>query len=227
MTITDLRKSVRVPNRWQVFIDGDYAFSLSEVDLLYHKLTVDLEISEERFKNLKSEVVLVEARDRAARFLGGRARTRVELERKLEEIGYPADISEQVLAQMERIGYLDDMNCCKEHIRVRFDAGFGESRIKWELEQKGADPALVEKALEESGYSEEEAVLKALAPKIRKRSVDLLEQKDRKKLFDYLLRRGFPSRVAADALKCAALDSDDASGDSPDGFLDEDDGAAE
>ncbi|MDR1537695.1 MAG: recombination regulator RecX [Clostridiales bacterium] len=199
MMITALEPQRRKPKRWSVFLDGEFAFGIDEVDMLYYKLAVNSEITKERLDFLKESLLAAKARDRALAFLGHKARTRGEVESKLKEDGYPEDLIARTLELLTGYGYVDDLGYAREYIEQRSNAGYGFQQIRWNLEQKGIDAAVLEEAFEHSVAREEEAVLKALLSKTRGEVLTAPAKK--MKLYEFLLRRGFPSELARAAMK--------------------------
>jgi regulatory protein len=112
-------------------------------------------------------------------------------------------VVEEALTRLSEYGYLDDR---------RFAVGFasfkvrqkpvGRQRLKRDLALKKVDRAVADEALELvfSEFSEEDLINKAIEKHNRLRGRPV-SRNDAKKLFDYLLRRGFPFDLVAEKLR--------------------------
>ncbi len=123
------------------------------------------------------------------RILGYRARTRLELLHRLER-RYSSDAVQQAVERLEQSGYLNDADFARSWRRSREAhrprSGF---LIRRELEQRGVSREVAEEAVadldeEDSAYRAGHGRLKSL------RDVDWTTF--RRRLGDYLRRRGFP-----------------------------------
>lgn len=152
------------------------------------------------------------ARAAALRLLGRREYTRAELVRKLSERGYaPADV-ESTLQRLAGEGLLDDRRVAAAHVRVASRVkGRGRLRIARELDARGIDADIVRETL--AALPEEEDA-EALARILSRRNVPpRLSMAERRKVFQQMLRRGFPSDAIARALRARASEGP---GDDPD-----------
>ena len=88
----------------------------------------------------------------AAHFIGYAARSRSEVERRLERAEYAPEIIEAVLSELATRGWLDDTQFARNWVQDRADRKkYGKSRLAAELRRKGVDRAAVDEALEEPG----------------------------------------------------------------------------
>ena len=71
MLITAITQQKRDPSRYNIFIDGAYAFALPMQDILYFKLKEGQEAAEETIAFIRKNLIYIKAQDTALRFLGG------------------------------------------------------------------------------------------------------------------------------------------------------------
>ena len=132
------------------------------------------------------------AKDKALEFLKYRSKSESELRRKLSGKKIRRDIIDEVLADLSRVGIIND-----REFAMRFSRDFisrkpaGEFLLKMELKKKGIKDEIIDETVE-AVYSEldkKELILKL----IRKKKFDpaAAEQKEKKRMYDFLLRRGF------------------------------------
>ncbi len=138
----------------------------------------------------------------ALRLLTATPKSSKKLREKLAEKGYPREVLDLTLEQLEKQGVLNDralaQSLCRSFIN---DKPSGRKRIAFELEKRGIRTHLIQEVLE--GYSPEEERQKALELARTKweRWPRLAPSKRWKKVYDFLLRRGFDFSVARKALE--------------------------
>lgn len=149
------------------------------------------------------EKELTRARNTAYRLLTYRARSRKELEVNLRDREFGEAVIEAVVADLTRLGYLNDREFARQwaagRIRLR---GFGRRRIEQELRKKGIDRNVIQETLRwvfedspEADIAQEEA-----EKKLRSLTHFPLEVR-RRRLAGHLERRGFPSGTIYDVLR--------------------------
>ena len=131
-------------------------------------------------------------RQSALRFLKIRPRSVAELKSKLELKGFEVSEIEETLQWLQNIKLLDDRTFTKSWIQYRLARPFGFRRIISELKEKGVADEIIEQAIEEVKleYVESETILE-LAQRRAKRLTGIDPQKRKKRIYDFLIRRGF------------------------------------
>jgi SOS response regulatory protein OraA/RecX len=91
------------------------------------------------------------ARERALRLLAFRDRACDELRTRLAQEGYPPPVAAAVVADLARVGLLDDARFAASMARVLVDVrGYGRARVLRELEARGVDPSVATEATAEA-----------------------------------------------------------------------------
>lgn len=138
------------------------------------------------------------AKNLCLRLLTTRARSRAELAEKLHERGIPADAAQRVLDRLTAVGLVDDVAFAEAFVvSRRRDRALGRSALRTELQRKGIDRAVADRAV--AGIDEESE---------RRRAADLVAQRldaamfagpqaARRRLLALLARRGYSVSVAA------------------------------
>ena len=141
------------------------------------------------------------AKAAALRFLKIRPRSIGELKNKLEAKGFSSEDIEANLHDLIASGLLDDRAFTKSWINYRLARPFGFRRIIQELKAKGVDQEIIEQAVAEvEGYSSQKAALD-LAQRRWQRLPAIDPLKRKKRVMDFLLRRGFEADVVMKVLK--------------------------
>jgi len=141
----------------------------------------------------------------ALRLLTATPKSSKKLREKLAQKGYPREVLDLTLEQLEKQGVLNDRalaeSLCQSFVNYKPS---GRKRIAFELEKRGIRTHLIQEVL--AGYSAEEERRKALelAQTKWERCARLETPKRRKKVYDFLLRRGFDFSVAREALEKVA-----------------------
>lgn len=128
----------------------------------------------------------------ALRFLKIRPRSVEELRDKLSNKGFDAQEVSSTLDYLQGIKLLDDRAFTASWIRYRLARPFGFRRIITELKTKGVAPEIIQEAVQaaQDEYSVKETI-EELANRRLKRLGGIEPQKKKKRLADFLIRRGF------------------------------------
>lgn len=199
--ITAIEPQVKNPSRVSIFVDGEWALGVHAEVAVTAGLRVGQAVSVPDLQALARSEELCRARDTALQHLGYRARSRVELQRRLARKGYEPELIEEALEALSRSGLINDAEFSQSWVRARTGSRpMGPNRIAAELRQKGVERELIEQALEPVDPELE----LALALKVGRKKVEQLRGEDvpiaRRKLASALMRRGFSWEVSARVL---------------------------
>jgi len=131
------------------------------------------------------------AKGYALRLFKLRPRSSVELTDKMRGKGYPPDIVERVFQDMKAWGYIDDEAFTRAWIQGRLKK-YGYRRIALELGDKGIPKDLIGSTWESLKDDwDEESVIREIAVRRARVCRDVEPMKRKKRVMDYLARRGF------------------------------------
>ena len=138
----------------------------------------------------------------ALRFLKIRPRSIFELKEKLKLKGFSESEIATTINDLIASGLLDDRAFTKSWINYRLARPFGFKRVIQELKAKGIDQEIIEQAVAQvdESYSSEKVALE-LAKRRWQRLPAIDLQKKKKRVLDFLLRRGFDADVALKVLR--------------------------
>ena len=150
------------------------------------------------------------AKDLAYRYLALRDRSRLELSNYLDKKGVPAEAAGKVLGEFESAGYIDDRKFAEKYARYLIEKkGLSRYALGFELSRKGVSRPDSDGALalvfgdgEEGGEGVVDDFSTALRAATRKAASmgRIGPDKARRRLTDYLRRRGFSFDVIRKAL---------------------------
>ena len=191
--ITALEVQKRNPNRVNVHLDGEFAFGLARIVAAW--LRVGQELSDEKIEQLQAEEARERAYQQAMLFLSYRARSESEIRQNLRKHEIPDSVIEQTLERLRQDGLANDQQFARAWVENR-SAFRPRSRrlMAMELRQKGLNEEAVSSAVAEV---DDEALAYEAAQKKALRYKSLEWNEFRKKLSDFLARRGFPYSVVA------------------------------
>ena len=140
---------------------------------------------------------------KALRFLSYRGRSKEELRSKLGEKGFDERVIRKVIDRFSELKYLDDEVFAQDWARhLALYRLWGDRKIAISLREKGIDGQTIDGALllarEEIG--QREAIERLIEKRTKKRSVETIDFKEKRRLAQNLLGRGFPPPLIFDVL---------------------------
>jgi regulatory protein len=149
--------------------------------------------------------------ERALNLLSYKPRSLAEMRARLMEKDWAEEeIVGQVLARLEELGYLNDEEFAANFANSRLAAKpIGRSRLRRDLLRKKLPSETVENALDEAyeQESEEELIDRAIGKRLRLKGAPT-NREEAKRLFDYLIRRGFSYDLVIRKVREAAKGGD-------------------
>ena len=155
----------------------------------------------------------VPCRQSALRFLKVRPRSVAELKNKLERKGFEAQEIETTLQWLINTKLLNDRSFTKSWIQYRLARPFGFRRIIGELKAKGIADEIIEQTIAQfkEEYIEGDVILD-LAKRRAQRLTGLEPLKRKKRIYDFLIRRGFAVGEVMKVIKKISAKGGSASG---------------
>jgi regulatory protein len=143
------------------------------------------------------------AMNTAVRVLARRDHTRLEIEQKLKQRGYDQEIIQAVVAECERLNYIDDERTAKVYIFQLARRGFGFRRIRLELLKKGLRGDRFEQIVKESRLEIDERKIASRALQKKMKSFEREEdsKKRKNKIYRFLYSRGFSQSVISELIR--------------------------
>jgi regulatory protein len=190
-------------NRYNVFVNGEFAVALEPDVLVASGLRIDAAVTAERLRELSVEDLRKRALNAALHLLASRPRSEAEMRTRLLRRELPHDVVTDTPARLREYGYVNDAEFARFWVESRSGANpRGRYVVQRELREKGVSQETADTAMEE--LTEEASAERAARKKLR--SLRGLEYQDfRNRLTGYLVRRGFGyevvRRIVADLWK--------------------------
>lgn len=185
MKITAIKQQVKRADRYSIYVDEKYAFSLSEGELLSQGLASGQELDKLRLKELKETSANDKAYGNALRYAVMRPRSLWEMRTYLQRKQVEEPVAQQITERLQRNGLLDDLGFARAWVaNRRLLKSTSKRRLVLELKQKHVPEDVINEAMKEDTASERD-ILRELVEKRRARYAD------KAKFMQYLARQGF------------------------------------
>lgn len=185
MKITSIKQQVKRRDRYSIFVDEKYAFSLSESGLLAQGLATGQELDKAQLKALREASGADKAYGSALRYVAIRPRSEWEMEMYLRRKEVDEPVAEQIMQRLRGNGLLDDLTFARAWVaNRRLLKSTSKRRLRMELKQKHVPEQVIEQTLREDETDEQDALRDLAAKKSSRYS-------DKTKLMNYLARQGF------------------------------------
>jgi len=191
--ITAIKVNKKRPNRRSIFIDGQFAFTVSEGIFFQHNLEEGGELSDKQIKELTTADEFDKAKQAAVNLLSYRPRSIKEVSNRLVHKGWNKDLADRVTGELVDKGYLNDEEFAAIFARDRAkNKCLGPVALKSELIKTGVAQKIIEQTIEAvySKYPADELIQRLM----KKRGIDLdvpLVKKEKQRFINLLKRKGF------------------------------------
>lgn len=186
--ITALSAQKQSSDRVNLYLDGAFAFGLAYSAAA--NLRIGQILSPDEIATLQAQDNVEKAHASATRLLAHRPRSQAEIQRHLHTKGYTPDVIDRVIERLSAVDLLNDEQFARYWIDQRETfRPRGHLALRQELQQKGIAREIIEAAL--ADVDETDAARQS-AEKKAQQLAGLSEVEFKRKLGQYLQRRGFP-----------------------------------
>nr|WP_211117191.1 recombination regulator RecX [Sporosarcina ureilytica] len=208
--ITKITQQKRDSERYNIFLDEEYAFSVHESVLVKFGLTKGMTLEDWSVDDMVYEDEIQKAFNRALHYLGFRMRSEHEVKQKLVELKYGEAVIMEAIVKLRNLGFLNDKTFSKALLETQKNtSGQGPRAIQQRLQQKGIDKDLQEKVLNEYSESEQLEVARKMAEKEARRNRTESPQQKERRIQNSLLRKGYSYDIIKDALSSIEFEIDE------------------
>lgn len=185
MKVTAIKQQTKRHDRYSVFVDGKYSFSLGESQLVTSGLHSGMELTTDdlsKYHDVSAEGKLF---DRLLNLFSYRMRSKWEVLDYLRRHDVTPEQASSLVSRLKELGYIDDQKFAQLWVESRRMAKHSSIRkLRTELATKRIDRSIIDNVLATEEFDELDA-LRLLIQKKRARYPDDL------KLMQYLARQGF------------------------------------
>jgi len=196
MRLDSLKPSQRKKGRFLLTMEDGTVLRVTEEELLRFRLREGMELEEDTLQALRKSAKTSDTKARAANMISARPLSQKELQKRLVQKGSGEEDAAAAVEWLVDLGAVNDGEYASALVRHYSARGYGPLRIREELRRRGVPRELWDNALE--GRSDSVETLDALIQK--KCKGNLGDPKERKRVVDALLRRGFSWSEVSSAL---------------------------
>jgi len=188
--ITAIKPQEKRKNRFNVYLDGQFGFAISNELLARNGLKVGQELLLEETEELVAKDRLGRAQDRAYHFLSYRPRSEKEIYDYLGKKKLKDEEKEKIIKKLKEEKLIDDLEFARWFLEQRQTfRPKGSYALRQELRQKGIGEKIIDQVL--PNKEEELSLAKKALVKAEKKYASFLGREKKEKLMAYLRRRGF------------------------------------
>lgn len=200
--ITKIEIGKKNKERVNIYIDEEYAFSIS-LELVYKEnLKVNENVDIERLGTLAKEDNYIRCKNSSIRIIERSYKSEKEMKDKLLLKGYDERTIERTLDFLKEYNFLNDENYARIYVKDKIKAE-GKRKIKYTLIRKGIDDNLIEDELSKVLSDDLKEAALALALKkyntLKKREND--KYKLSQKLYRFLASKGYDFDLISQVVK--------------------------
>ena len=209
MIITKVSAQKR-PGRYNIFLDGKYAFSAGEKTVAEFVLLKGKELDDEQVEKIRQFDAAAKASDLAAHFLSYEPRTIFEVLQYLKKHEISDEAANSAVNQLNELGYLDDRQYAKLFIKNGLRVGSdGPKSLLRKLTQKGVDPEIsqteLDEVMDEDWIEVGQRVIKSMIHQAGK----LAQRELKRKMKTKLLMHGFDGGISSEIIASLDLEDDE------------------
>lgn len=190
--ITKIEAQKRNKDRANIYIDNDYAFSLSNELVYKESLKVNEKIDIEKIKVIAKEDNYLKCKTTAIRIVEKTFKSEKELRDKLILKGYDDEAINKTMNILKEYNFVSDNNYVKMYVKDKSRL-HGKKKIKYDLAKKGISDKIIEEEISNIDREDERDTAYNLA--IKKYSTIAKREDDKfklsQKLYRFLLSKGY------------------------------------
>jgi regulatory protein len=185
--ITSIKQQAKRSDRYSIFVEGKYSFSLSEGALIENKLASGQELSSEQVKDFKRLSTDDKLYHQALRYVAIRPRTEWEISFYLQRKQASPSLISSTLNKLRNIDLINDEKYARSFVNDRkLLRPTSRRKLIAELKKKRISDEIIQKVLGGDKQDDQVAIQEVIVRKRRQ-----TKYQDDLKLMQYLARQGF------------------------------------
>lgn len=201
MPIITAIKPQKNKKRVNVYLDGKFGFGIDLENLMKLALKVEQELTEKEIEEIVRKAEFQKTYDKLVRFATLRPRSEKEVNLWLRKHKVHKSLHKELFNKLKRLELLDDKKFAQWWIEQRTTfRPRGKRALFAELRQKGINRDLIKEILDEVEIDEEK-IARQLLEKKRYKWEKLPKFEAKKKMSEFLARKGFGWEIIKQAIK--------------------------
>ncbi|KRK79242.1 recombination regulator RecX [Companilactobacillus nodensis DSM 19682 = JCM 14932 = NBRC 107160] len=196
--------------RYNVYLDGEYAFPVGETTLVDFRLMNGVELDDKQIKEIQSRENINKAYGDAVNYLSYQLRTEKEMRDYLYKKEYGSPVIYSVMERLAKLNYLDDEAYATSFINTQLNTTANGPRIiQQKMVQKGVPANIIEDKLAEVDEDRLlENATEFASKQVRKQRHKSFQQM-MTKLKQSLYQKGYSGDIVSQAIDDLDLERDD------------------
>lgn len=208
--ITKIARQKNNPERYNIYLNEEYAFPVDEAILIQFGLTKGKILEPFEIEEIAYEDEIRKAFNAGLNYLSYQMRSEHEVKKKLLDKGFGEAVILEAIQKLRNYGFLDDATYSKALLETKKRTmKKGPRAIRQDLKKKGIEKRLQDDVLETFTYEEQLKLALELAEKtVRSEKVKTPTQV-KQKIQDLLMRKGYSFSIVSDVLEQLTFERDD------------------
>lgn len=199
--ITKITRQKRNEERYNIFLNEEYSFSVDEKILVQYGLTKGKVLDEWTLGDIAFEDEVARAFNRGLSYLTYQMRSEEEVRKKLRDAEFGEAVIQEAIQKLVRLGFLNDAEFSRAFVETKKNTmKKGPRAIQQELKRKGIDEKTQQQALGEFDEGEQLQLAYELAEKKQRQESRKTPMQQKQKIQDLLLRKGYSFGIIEQAI---------------------------
>ena len=197
ITIARIEVQKKNQTRYSLFSDEEFVLGVSDAALAKLNIGKGTVLTSALYEQIIKEESLWKTREYLIRLLSRRDHASFELKQKASKKEFDPDVVQQIIEELEQKGYINNKSFALKYVHDKLEFNkWGSNRIRAELVRKQIPKDYIEYAINEHFDNEKISdLLRALTLKKKTQLLRTSPEKRKKKLFDFLLRKGYDTNI--------------------------------
>ncbi|MDY6023596.1 MAG: RecX family transcriptional regulator [Candidatus Borkfalkiaceae bacterium] len=196
MKITQISAQQKNKDRCNIFINGEYSFSVSTETVYKFYLKTGKELSEEEITAIKEDGERTSALNRATEYISKAYKTRKQVKDYLLKKGYSDDAVYYTVSRLTETGYINDSEYARRYFETA-SKNQGKKLSAYKLMAKGVRKDVIDEAYEKAAVPSKENAAAVAEKYMRNKEIN---KENLAKTYRYLIGRGFSYDEASEAI---------------------------
>ena len=199
--ITKITRQKRNDERYNIYLNEQYSFSVDESILVQYGLTKGKVLDEWTFGDIAFDDEMSRAFNRGLSYLTYQMRSEEEVRKKLLAAEFGEAVIQEAIQKLIRLGFLNDAEYSRAFVETKKNTmKKGPRAIQQELKRKGIDEQTQQQALGNFDEAEQLQLASELAEKKQRQEARKTPMQQKQKIQDFLLRKGYSFAIIEQAL---------------------------
>lgn len=208
--ITKIARQKNNPERYNIYLNEEYAFPVDEAILLQFGLAKGKVLEAYDIEEIAYEDEIRKAFNKALNFLSYQMRSEHEVKKKLLDLEFGEAVILEAIQKLKSYGFLNDEIFSKALLDTKkATLKKGPRAIRQDLIKKGINKDLQDEVLETFSHEEQVKLATQLAEKVVRSEKKKTPAQVKQKIQDVLLRKGYSFSIADEVLEGITFEQDE------------------